>query len=88
MQFFKATIKYLGHIIDEKGRKPDLARVTAIKNMPPPTNVSILRPRVGVVNYSSNLIPKIGALSALLKQLLKIMNGTGILYVKTHSKKL
>ena len=40
---FLTTIKYLRHIIDEKGQKPDLARATAIKNIPPPTSVSTLQ---------------------------------------------
>ena len=39
---FLTTIKYLGHIISEKDWTPDPARSTAIKNMPSPTNVSIL----------------------------------------------
>ena len=37
MQFFKTTIKYLGHMISEKGRKPDPVRSTAIKNILPLT---------------------------------------------------
>ena len=58
------TIKYLGHIIDEKGRKPDTVRSTVINNMPLSTSVSKWQAFWGFVNYYSNIIPKIHSLRA------------------------
>ena len=39
MRLFMEKIKYLGHIIDKNGRKPDSERATVIKDMPAPENV-------------------------------------------------
>ena len=66
MRFFKTILKYLGHIIDEKGQKADPARATAIKSMPPPTSVSTLQTFLEFVNYNSNFIPKMQVLRARL----------------------
>ncbi|XP_059617792.1 uncharacterized protein K02A2.6-like [Phlebotomus argentipes] len=37
--FFQAQVKYLGHILDSQGLRPDPAKVAAITNMPPPQDV-------------------------------------------------
>ena len=42
-EFFMKQIKYLGQIIDENGRRSDLERTEAIKNMPPSNNVTNLQ---------------------------------------------
>ena len=44
-EFLKFKIRYLGQIIDAKGRKPDPSKSSARKNMPTPTNVSTLHSR-------------------------------------------
>ena len=36
-------MKYLGHIIDRDGRRPDPDRATAIKDMPVPNNIATLQ---------------------------------------------
>ena len=71
MWFFKSKIKYLGQIIDVKGRKPDSLRLSAMKNMPAPTNVSILQAFLGLANYYGNFIPNMHVLRAPLNKLLK-----------------
>ena len=45
--FFLTEIKYLGHIIDKDGRRPDPYRATAIKDMPVPDNVQTKLPWLG-----------------------------------------
>lgn len=49
--FFMTSIKYLGVIIDSKGRRPDLAKIQAIAKMPPPSDVPTLRSFLGLINY-------------------------------------
>lgn len=49
--FFMKEIKYLGHIIDEEGRRPDPERSTAIKKMPAPKNLAELQSFLCLVNY-------------------------------------
>ena len=57
-------------MIDVKGRKPDLSKSSAIKNMPAPTYVSTLQVFLGQANYSS-FIPNIHVLRAPQSKLLK-----------------
>ncbi|PIO70242.1 integrase core domain protein [Teladorsagia circumcincta] len=41
--FLQTEIRYLGFIVNAKGRQPDPAKIEAIHNMPPPKDVSQLR---------------------------------------------
>ena len=41
--FCMNKIKYLGHIINKDGKRPDPERATAIKDMPAPDNVTSLQ---------------------------------------------
>ena len=52
-------IKYLRHIIDKDGRRPDPERATAIKDMPALDNVPTLQSFLGLVNYYRSFIKKI-----------------------------
>lgn len=38
--FFSSNIKFFRQVIHARGRRPDLSRTSAIKNMPSPSNVS------------------------------------------------
>ena len=70
-EFFLKRIKYLGHIIDENGRKPDPERSTAIREMPAPNNVASLQSFLGLANYYQSFIPNMHDLRAPLNELLK-----------------
>lgn len=69
--FFLHEIKYLGHIINRHGRKPDPERATAIKDMPAPTNISELQSFLGLANYYQVFIKNMHDLRAPLNKLLK-----------------
>ena len=47
---FQTSVKYLGFIFDKKGRRPDPENVHVIKQLTAPTDVSILRSFLGLVN--------------------------------------
>ena len=49
--FFIKKIKYLGNIIDKDGRRSDPERITEIKDMPAPENVSSLQSFLRLANY-------------------------------------
>ena len=55
----------------KKARKPDPERAKAIKNMPPPDNVTKLQAFLGLASYYSIYIPKMYKLRAPLNELLK-----------------
>ena len=69
--FFMSEIRYLGHIINKDGRKPDPERAEAIKNMPPPQNVLQLQSFLGLANFYQVFIPDMHNLRAPLNLLLK-----------------
>ena len=56
-EFFLPKIKYLGQVIDKKGRTSDPNQADAIKYMPAPTNVMSLQSFLGLANYYNSYIP-------------------------------
>ena len=82
--FCMNKIKYLGHIIEKDGRRPDPERATAIKHIPAPDNVTTLQSFLGLANYYQSFIKNLHDLRALLNEL----SGDGRLNVKQHLTKL
>ena len=58
-QFHKSSLKFLGHLVDATGIRPDPDKTSAIANLPTPQNISDLRRFMGMINqlgkFSSNL---------------------------------
>ncbi|XP_039449423.1 uncharacterized protein K02A2.6-like [Culex pipiens pallens] len=69
--FGKTEIRYLGHIIDSRGLRPDSAKIEAIVNMPPPTDVSGVRSFLGAINYYGKFVPNMRMLRYPIDKLLK-----------------
>ncbi|XP_052888447.1 uncharacterized protein K02A2.6-like [Anopheles moucheti] len=69
--FNKKQIKYLGHIIDSNGIRPDPAKIEAIVNLPPPSDVSEVRSFLGAVYGYGRFIPNMRNLRYPLDALLK-----------------
>ena len=63
-------IKYLGHIIDKDGRRPDPERATAVKDTPASDNVTTLQSFLGLANYYQSFIKNLHELRAPLNELL------------------
>lgn len=70
-KFSLPQIKYLGCIIDKNGRRPDPAKIEAIQQMPPPTDVSTLRSFLGGLSYYGIFIKNMRKLRQPLDELLK-----------------
>jgi hypothetical protein len=73
-QFKKTTLKFLGHVLDENGVRPDPEKTEAIQQMQPPKNVSDLRRFLGVTNQLGKFSLKLAALTQPLRELLKRRN--------------
>ena len=58
-EFSKRTVKFLGHIIDEKGVHPGQDKVEAIKKISTPKNITELQRCMGMVNQLAKYIPKL-----------------------------
>ncbi|XP_055585498.1 uncharacterized protein K02A2.6-like [Uranotaenia lowii] len=70
-KFFQTEIRYLGHIVDTKGIRPDPAKIKSIANIPAPKNVSELRSFLGAVNYYGKFVKQIDDLRHPMDQLLR-----------------
>ena len=68
---FLPEIKYLGHIINRDGRRPDPERANAIRNMQAPDNVQALQRFLGLANFYQGFIKNMQNLRGLLNELLK-----------------
>ena len=69
--FLQEEIKYLGHVINKDGKKPDKSRAAAIKYMPNPKNVKTLQSFLGLVSYYQVFIPNLHNLRVPLNELLR-----------------
>ena len=63
--FFLPKIKYLGHIINKDGRRPDAERANTIRNMPVPDNVQALQSFLGQANFYQGFIKNMQNLEGL-----------------------
>ena len=64
-------ISFYGSIFNDKGTKPDPKKVSAIKQMAPPTSKQELESFLGLITYMSPFIPNASDLTSPLRQLLK-----------------
>ena len=68
--FTQSSIKFLGHVIDADGIRPDLDKVTAITQFSKPTCVGDVRQFLGMVNQLSKFSPHLAELTQPLRELL------------------
>ena len=51
--------KWLGHEIDEKGKKPNEENIEAILKLNPPENTKELKSFLGAIQYMAKFLPKL-----------------------------
>lgn len=56
--FCKLETNILGHYVLAEGIKPDLAKIKAVTNIPPPTNPTEVKAFLGLTGYYRKFIPK------------------------------
>ena len=69
-EFFQAEVRYLGHIIDKSGIRPQPDKLKAIVDMPFPQNPKELCSILGMVNYYDKFTPGLASKCAILNDLL------------------
>nr|KAG5700576.1 hypothetical protein BaRGS_015372 [Batillaria attramentaria] len=70
-EFSKTSVKFLGHIIDENGIRPDPEKVAAIQDMPAPQCITELQRFFGMVNFLAKFVPNLASVTEPLRQLLR-----------------
>lgn len=70
----QSQLRFLGHLIDHSGVRPDPDKVEAISQLPPPRNVQELKRVLGMVNYLGKYIPALATIGQPLYELLKMKN--------------
>ena len=56
-EWARTQLRYLGHILNRQGKSPDPSKLSAIKDLPPPTCVKQLETFLGKVGYYHRFIP-------------------------------
>ena len=77
-------VKFAGHIITDKGVKPDPEKIGAIKDFPVPENITGLRSFIGLANQLANFLPELLQMMTNMRQLLK--KGTAFLWLPEHQE--
>ncbi len=67
--FSKTEVVFLGHLISGTDIKPDPAKIAALQNMQPPTNITEHRGLMGFVNFLSQYVPHFSAVTEPLRRL-------------------
>ena len=68
---FQKELTYLGHLVSQKGIRPDLDKIKAITSMPAPKSKSDVRSFLGMCNYYRKFIPDFAKTSYPLNHLTK-----------------
>ncbi|KZS20857.1 Uncharacterized protein APZ42_012348 [Daphnia magna] len=64
-------VKFLGHLVDGEGLRPDPQKIAAINKFPTPVDVSSLKSFLGLASYYRRFILQFALMAAPLHQLLK-----------------
>ena len=70
-EFGKQSLQFLSHILDNSGVRPDPDKMSAIREMQPPRNISEVRRFLGMVNQMGKFSPNLTRITQSLRELLK-----------------
>ena len=80
---FQREIKFLGHLITDKGILPDPNKIKAIMEIKIPDNVTKLQSFLGIVGYYRKFVPNFATLCQCLYELTRI--GTDFVWTQAHT---
>ena len=69
-RFAMTELPYIGHLVTDKGVRPDPEKVKGIHQMQPPKDADETRVFLGHVNYMSKFIPNMSTISEPLRKLM------------------
>ena len=68
--FFKSSIKYLGHIVDKHGLRPNNDKIVAITDFPQPKTVKQIKSFLGLIGFYRPFIKNFGKIAIPLTSML------------------
>ncbi len=74
--FFKTEVKYLGHVISNKGVSTDPEKIAAVANWPRPQDVAALRSFLGFTSYYRRFVKSFSVIAAPLYRLIGELGGS------------
>lgn len=81
----ETKVKYFGHLLTDKGIKPDPSKIKSIKEMKNPENIDELKRLLGMVSYLSKFIPNF---SNKVENLRKLANSDKFEWKKVHDNEV
>ena len=70
MKLRRSEVPYIGHVLTDKGLKPDPDKIRAMLEMPKPTDVAGVQRLIGFVNYLSKFLPHLSGVCEPLRKLM------------------
>ena len=67
--FYTSQLNFLGHVVTDKGLRPDLKKVEAILRMPNPTDVEAVRRLQGMITYPAKFLPRLSTIMEPIRRL-------------------
>ena len=64
-----SQLNFLGHVVTDKGLRPDLKKVEAILRMPNPTDVEAVRRLQGMITYLAKFLPRLSTIMEPIRRL-------------------
>ena len=68
------SIAYMGHVLTQNGLQADPAKVEAIKNMPPPSDVKGVQRLIGMATFLAKFLPNFSEVTSPIRTLLDSKN--------------
>ncbi|RLJ22758.1 hypothetical protein DJ031_00290, partial [bacterium endosymbiont of Escarpia laminata] len=65
----QASVPFMGHILTPDGLKPDPTKISVVREMPEPGDVTALKRFLGMVNYLSKYLPRLSEMTEPLRRL-------------------
>jgi len=69
--FSQECVKFLGHVVDGDGIRADPEKITAVRSMPEPSNITQVRGFSGMANHLAKFMPDLAEITAPLRDLLR-----------------
>ena len=70
-EFLKDSVTFCGHVIDKEGLHKTQGKIEAIRDAPPPENVTQLKSILGLINYYGKFLPDLASVLHPLHELLR-----------------